>query len=116
MGAVMDCVFCRIVAGIDPAEMVSSFADAIVIHPLNPVTPGHILIVPRRHVRDAGEDPQVTAKVMAVAAIYVAGCSSANLITSKGVAATQTVYHMHVHVVPREDGDGLHLPWTPSPH
>lgn len=88
--------------------------DAYMLSPLNPVTPGHMLFIPTRHVEDAVEDPALTATVM------FAACSMAkqnyvgdfNLITSVGAAATQTVRHLHIHMVPRTPGDGLMLPWT----
>ena len=86
--------------------------DAIAMIPLHPVVDGHVMIIPRVHVNDFTEDPLVTAKVMYRAAEFSRGCMDFNLITSKGKAATQTVFHMHVHLVPRRSEDGLHLPWT----
>lgn len=105
------CVFCeRITAG----EYDDEYDGIVDFEPLNPVTPGHRLVVPKLHVADALEDPAVTAEVVMYAADYAvtAGLSSCNLITSAGAAATQTVMHLHVHVVPRREGDGLALPWT----
>jgi histidine triad (HIT) family protein len=87
--------------------------------PLNPVTPGHLLVIPVRHVMDAAEDPDLTGRVFAAAARIAresGGDPSCNLITSVGGAATQSVYHLHAHVVPRRHGDGLRLPWTQQPH
>lgn len=107
------CVFCDIAEGVAPAtryQMCGAFTVAFT--PLNPVTPGHTLVVPRRHVRDATVSPDVTAETMRWAAILAAGMDSANIITSIGAAATQSVPHLHAHVVPRHLGDGLHLPWT----
>ena len=73
-------------------------------------------MLPRVHVPDAGTDPDVTAAVMRRAAELMAEHGAANLITSRGAAATQTVFHLHVHVVPRRPGDGLMLPWSaPDP-
>ncbi|MEU9109244.1 HIT domain-containing protein [Streptomyces xanthophaeus] len=74
---------------------------------------GHVLILPRAHVQDAGTDPGVTAAVMRRAAELMAEHPAANLITSKGTEATQTVFHLHVHLVPRTADDALPLPWTP---
>ena len=105
-----DCVFCQIVAGTTPATMVAEWRDAIAIVPLNPVTEGHTLVIPRRHVRDALTYPLLTAITMVRAAsLAKAPC---NFITSVGEEATQTVFHLHVHVVPRRPNDGLVLPWT----
>lgn len=107
-----DCPFCDRIAA---DEYDYSDPHAVAFEPLNPVTPGHLLVVPRRHVRDAGEDPEVTARTMSLAA-DIAGPAeddgAYNLITSAGRAATQSVFHLHIHLIPRREGDGLHLPWT----
>lgn len=103
------CVFCQIVAGQAVATQVRQWSDAIAIVPLNPVTAGHVLVIPRFHVVDALEDPRITASVMhAAAELAERPC---NIITSAGAEATQTVFHLHIHVVPRRQGDGLALPW-----
>jgi histidine triad (HIT) family protein len=109
-----DCVFCKIVAGDAPAEIVGQWPETIAIRPLNPVVPGHTLVLPTTHVRDAGEDPDVTATTMRRVARLsrVILPADFNIITSAGPAATQTVFHLHVHLVPRVPGDGLALPWT----
>jgi histidine triad (HIT) family protein len=112
---VADCVFCRIIAGTAPAVIVGRWPSVLAIVPLAPVTPGHLLVVSARHVPDAGTDPAVSATAMAAACELVARLPAANIITSIGRAATQTVMHLHLHIVPRTPGDGLHLPWTP-PH
>lgn len=104
------CTFCEIVAGRAPATVLRETRDTLVIVPLNPVTDGHVLVIPRRHVVDALEDPRITAEVMHTAAeVATRPC---NIITSAGAVATQTVFHLHVHVVPRRENDGLALPWT----
>lgn len=107
------CVFCEIVAGRAPARIAAGWPDAVAIHPLNPVTPGHLLVIPQGHVADFRTDPAVSASVMARAAELASRMpGDANLITSAGEAATQTVPHLHLHLVPRRAGDGLALPWT----
>lgn len=110
--AAVSCVFCEIVAGRAPATVVKRWPDAIAILPRSRgVTAGHTLVIPRAHVSDATVDPIVTGAVAARAAeLAVPAC---NIITSAGSAASQTVGHLHLHVVPRRDGDGLTLPWTP---
>lgn len=108
-----DCVFCRIIEGAAPAEIVVRWSDATCFVPLNPVTDGHVLVVPNYHVRDAVENPLVTAITMGRAAEYAG--YSCNLITSVGHHATQTVFHLHIHVVPRRPNDGLLLPWSSTP-
>lgn len=110
-----NCVFCAIAAGEAPAVIVREWSDALAIRPQSGgVHDGHVLVLPRVHVADAGTDPEVTAAVMRRAAELVASLPAANLITSKGTEATQTVFHLHVHVVPRAESDGLPLPWTPQ--
>lgn len=106
-----DCPFCKRVAAGDFAV---EWATVVGFEPLNPVTPGHFLIVPKAHVRNAAHDPEMAAAVMRDAALYGRQFNSFNLITSVGPAATQTVAHLHLHVVPRREGDGLPLPWTPQ--
>ncbi|MEU8378703.1 HIT domain-containing protein [Streptosporangium sp. NPDC048865] len=108
------CVFCAIVAGSAPATMVRTWPETIAISPRHPVTPGHTLVIPHVHVGDVGENPEVSAVTMARAAELAAELPAANVITSRGAAATQTVFHLHLHVVPRAMGDGLPLPWTPQ--
>lgn len=104
------CVFCdreKI------TNVVKEFGDCIVFEPLNPVTPGHLLVVPKKHVQDFTADDKVVLEVFK-AASFIADSFGGdyNLITSKGKAATQSVFHFHVHLVPRKDGDGLLLPWS----
>lgn len=88
-----------------------------VIEPLSPVTPGHLLVIPRAHCPDFRHHPRLLGAMMAVAADFAGTVDGShvedcNLIVSAGRAATQTVMHMHVHIVPRREGDGLPLPWT----
>lgn len=104
------CVFCDILAGKAAADVVWAWPDAIAIRPLNPVVDGHFLVIPADHVEDFTTDPEVTAATVRRAAGLAARPS--NLITSAGREATQSVLHLHVHIVPRERGDGLALPWT----
>ena len=103
------CVFCDIIAGLAPATVVRRWPDALAIVPLGPVVEGHTLIIPYAHVRDYTSIPTVTATVMGRAA-EIAPFPS-NLITSAGREATQSVFHLHVHIVPRAFDDGLALPW-----
>jgi histidine triad (HIT) family protein len=88
--------------------------DVVTFEPLNPVTPGHRLVVPVAHLTDALENPTITGWTMEFAAEVARnyGAKSCNLITSVGTPATQTVRHLHIHLIPRRENDGLHLPWT----
>jgi histidine triad (HIT) family protein len=117
-----DCPFCTIAYNDllvpedrDPGitRVTLSVLDCMVFEPRHPVTPGHLLVIPMHHVPSAVYDPEATGVVFeAAAAVLAMSGKPGNLITSVGAAATQTVQHLHVHVVPRREGDGLHLPWT----
>lgn len=114
-----NCVFCRIVAGDEPAEILHRWYDAIAITPLNPVVEGHVLIIPTRHMADFttpnahGWSRTAVRQAFDRAAEYAAhNMGPCNLITSKGAEATQTVFHFHAHLIPRREGDGLQLPWS----
>lgn len=108
-----DCVFCRIGAGTEPATIVSQWAEVIAIIPLNPVVAGHTLVLPRDHYVDFMDQPYITGEVMRYASELARELKlgPANLITSAGREATQSVFHLHVHIVPRAANDGLALPW-----
>ncbi len=109
-----DCPFCKRIAAGEYDDELSLPGTVAVFEPLNPVTRGHLLAVPFRHVRDAAAEAVVTAVVMEhVARLLDNFGIQANIITSIGPDATQTVFHLHVHIVPRREGDGLRLPWTP---
>lgn len=108
-----DCVFCdqsKIASPIEKFEVQGR--RFMVFEPLNPVTEGHLLVVPEQHVEDASVDHALSGRAMVVAAEVAARYESANIITSIGKPATQSVFHLHLHVVPRAEDDGLHLPWT----
>lgn len=111
------CPFCAIFA--DPAAAVTKVfrisRQEMIIEPLDPVTPGHLLVVSRAHVANFAADPNVFEALAWAAAVYVHGFREPgdwNLITSMGPAASQTVDHLHIHLVPRHPGDGLELPWS----
>ncbi len=116
-----DCIFCRIVAGEIPAQVVSEDERTISFMDVHPGSRGHALVIPRRHTRDLWEiDQEDLAAVMQAAqrlALRVRerlGADGVNLINSSGAAAWQTVFHFHVHVLPRYENDPLRLPWTPA--
>ncbi len=102
------CVFCRIVAGTLAANVVRQWHDSMAIVPLDPVVDGHV--IPKVHVDHVWINPAVSATTMPRAAELAR--PPCNVITSAGAEATQTVFHLHIHVIPRRDGDGLALPWT----
>lgn len=111
--AASDCVFCDIIAGTAPAVIAYTWPEAVAFIPLNPVTVGHVLVVPRKHVSLPHEDPELYQAVQGRAAVF-AGLMDThyNLIANAGEEATQSIEHLHVHLLPRFHGDGLQLPWS----
>jgi histidine triad (HIT) family protein len=105
------CPFCQRIATNQYDHAYGTWA--VRFEPLNPVAPGHMLFVPREHVADVTEDTMLTGIVYRYAAEWAGEMDEdCNLITSVGRDATQTVFHLHVHYVPRRPGDGLSLPWS----
>jgi histidine triad (HIT) family protein len=117
-----DCLFCGIVAGSIPSEMIDSDERTVAFMDINPATAGHALVVPRAHsvgLLEIGPD-DLSATVMAAQRLSrrmkdVLGADGINLINACGAAAWQTVFHFHIHVVPRYEDDPLELPWIPEP-
>lgn len=106
-----DCVFCKIVKDEAPATIIFRDERVTVFEPLNPHAPGHVLVVPNQHVEDATTNLRITAKTFTTAATYARLLPASNILTSVGEQATQTVMHLHVHVIPRSPSDGLHHDW-----
>ncbi len=116
------CIFCRIVAGELPAEIVQEDEHTVAFMDINPATRGHALVIPREHAADLTEvSPEdlaacaAAAQALAVRVKDKLGADGVNLLNSCGRAAWQTVFHFHVHVIPRYVGDPLRLPWRPAP-
>jgi histidine triad (HIT) family protein len=117
-----DCIFCKIVARELPATILDEDELTVSFMDINPATRGHALVVPRRHARDLlSVDPEdlyataAAAKRLAARMSERLGADGVNLLNSCGAAAWQTVFHFHVHVIPRYEGDPLRLPWVPGP-
>lgn len=117
-----DCLFCKIVAGDLPATRVHEDERTVAFMDISPATSGHLLVIPRRHARDLheidAEDLAAVARTGQAMAARVRdklGADGITLINSTGAAAWQTVFHFHLHVIPRYDGDPLRLPWVPGP-
>ena len=114
----VDCVFCGIAAGTEPARVVADTAETLTFLPVRPVHPGHVLVMPRRHVADIWELDEETAAAVGAAVLRAAHAVRAahrpeglNVIQSSGAVATQSVFHLHVHVVPRYQGDRMPYLW-----
>jgi histidine triad (HIT) family protein len=117
-----DCLFCGIVAGSIPSQTIDSDERTIAFMDINPATPGHALVVPRVHSADLLEisSEDLTATALAAQRLAqrmkdVLEADGINLINACGAAAWQTVFHFHIHVVPRYEDDPLKLPWVPAP-
>jgi histidine triad (HIT) family protein len=117
-----DCLFCGIVAGEVPATIVDSDEHTVAFMDINPATRGHALVVPREHATDLlsidGEDLAAVARAgqkLAHRMKEALGADGVNLLNACGAAAWQTVFHFHLHVIPRYADDPLQLPWIPAP-
>ncbi|MGZ4173355.1 MAG: HIT family protein [Solirubrobacteraceae bacterium] len=117
-----DCLFCRIIAGKLSSQIVAEDEHTVAFMDINPATRGHLLVVPRRHAKDLLEiDPEDLAATIQTAQ-RLAGlvnerlqADGVNLLNSCGAMAWQSVFHFHIHVIPRYADDPLRLPWQPSP-
>lgn len=121
-----DCVFCAIVAGTVPSTKVDEDEHTVAFMDINPASDGHLLVVPRAHARDLLDITPDDLAACVLAAQRVAGrvverlgADGVNLVNCCGEAAWQTVFHFHLHVVPRyaddHARDRLTLPWIPTP-
>lgn len=115
-----DCIFCGIVAGEMPSEIVDADDHTVTFMDINPATRGHALVIPRRHTADLMEIGADDLRHCAAAAQRVAkrmeealDPAGFNLINACRAAAWQTVFHFHIHVIPRYQDDPLKLPWIP---
>jgi histidine triad (HIT) family protein len=116
-----DCIFCKIVAGELPAELVQEDEHTVSFMDLNPWTRGHALVIPRRHSKNLYEVADEDLRHTASAAKRLAermrdrlGCDGINLLNACEPAAWQTVFHFHIHVIPRYVDDPLRLPVHPE--
>jgi histidine triad (HIT) family protein len=116
-----DCIFCKIIDGEIPSVRVDEDDHTIAFMDINPWTRGHALVIPRNHSKNLYEIPEDDLARTAAAAKRLAtrmrdqlGAEGVNLINSCEPAAWQTVFHFHIHVLPRYDGDPLRLPGRPQ--
>jgi histidine triad (HIT) family protein len=122
MAADPNCLFCKILAGELPATVVAEDERTVAIMDINPATRGHALVITREHYPDLlSIDPgdlqaaALAAQRLARRATEALGADGVNVLNSCGSAAWQTIFHFHVHVVPRYNDDPLRLPWVPAP-
>ncbi len=117
----MDCIFCEIVAGNIPASTVYEDDHVLAFMDIAPANPGHTLVIPKQHYRNIFDMPmEVGSKIMQTAIPIANAIRTAlnpdglNLFQSSEAAGFQTVFHFHLHLIPRWEGDSLRLPWRPS--
>ncbi|MBA2348924.1 MAG: HIT family protein [Solirubrobacterales bacterium] len=121
-----NCIFCKIIAGELPSARIAEDDRTIAFMDINPASLGHALVIPRSHTTDlhsidSGDLAAVTASAQRLAGLAVErlGADGVNLLNCAGADAWQTVFHFHMHVIPRFAGqpekDGLTLPWDPKP-
>lgn len=115
-----DCLFCGIVAGDVPSQIVDSDDHTVAFMDINPATPGHALVVPREHAADLMdvsegdlEHTMVAARRLARRMDETLDPDGFNILNACRPAAWQTVFHYHLHVIPRYENDPLKLPWIP---
>ncbi|MEI6663072.1 MAG: HIT domain-containing protein [Actinomycetes bacterium] len=116
-----DCLFCSIVSGENPATVIREDNRTLAFMDINPATRGHCLVIPKQHSDDLTLiDPEdiaacsIAAQELAQRAISKLGADGVALISFAKPAAGQTVFHTHLHVIPRYEGDGLKQPWIPN--
>jgi len=117
-----DCIFCKVIAGEIPGEMVDSDDRTVTVMDINPATRGHVVVIPREHAENllSVSDEDLAAVMAAVRRICermqdTIGPAGFNVLNNMGRAAWQSIFHFHVHVIPRYADDPLQLPWLPEP-
>ncbi|NLF38647.1 HIT family protein [bacterium] len=113
-----ECIFCKIVAGTIPCHKVAETDAEIAFLDIMPVTRGHVLVVPKRHVECVTDAPPETMANMMRLATRIAHaaraglrCDGMNILVNSGAVAGQLVPHVHLHVIPRYEDDGVRIPW-----
>ncbi|MGI6006064.1 MAG: HIT family protein [Ruminococcus sp.] len=116
-----DCIFCKIACGEIPSATLYEDEQFRVILDLGPASKGHALILPKKHYANLYEiedetvaSAMVLAKKMATAMTKALGCSGFNVVQNNGASAGQTVFHFHIHLIPRYDNDNVGLSWKPG--
>lgn len=117
-----DCLFCKIIAGQIPSELVYQDEQVYAFLDINPTNPGHILVVPKQHSTGLLDAEPVTLSTLmpvvqrlAVAMKKVTQADGLNVIQNEGAAAGQMIQHLHFHLVPRKIGDGFEA-WHGKPY
>lgn len=117
----VDCIFCKIANGEIPSATLYEDEEFCVILDLGPASKGHALILPKTHAANIYELSDETAGKAMILAKHMAskmtdalGCEGFNIVQNNGEIAGQTVFHFHMHLIPRYKGDKVGLTWTPG--
>ena len=117
-----DCIFCKVVAGEIPGEVIDSDERTLTVMDINPATRGHAVVITREHAESLFEldDENVLAAMQATRRVAqrmraTLSPDGFNILHNIGRAAWQSIFHFHVHVIPRYRDDPLQLPWLPEP-
>ena len=117
-----NCIFCKIVAGTIPCFKLHEDAASLAFLDINPVSTGHALVIPKAHAPNLFDSIDVdlaaaiaTARRVATAINKVLQPAGLNLLQANGPGAGQSVFHLHLHVIPRAVGDGIKMTWEPKP-
>lgn len=116
-----NCIFCKIAAGEIPALTLFEDEDVKVIFDAGPATKGHALVIPKAHAANVFEisdellaKAHVVAKKVAIALKEATECEGINILQNNGEMAGQSVFHLHIHVIPRYEGDTANIKWIPG--
>ena len=116
-----DCIFCKIIDGEIPSTTVYEDDRCKAILDVNPAARGHVIVLPKTHAANVFEIPDedlahaiCVAKKIATAQKQAYNCDGVNILQNNGEAAGQTVFHLHIHVIPRFDGDTVNMKWIPG--
>lgn len=116
-----DCIFCKIAGGEIPSTTIYENEEFRVFFDINPASRGHCLIVPKEHYSNIFEiDPEVAGRLFSLACVVarklkeVLDCEGMNIVQNNGEIAGQTVFHFHLHLVPRYTGDTVNVKWVPG--
>ncbi len=116
-----DCIFCKIIAGEIPSTTIYEDDDVKAILDVNPAARGHVIVLPKKHAENifAVDDEDLkkaicVAKKIATAVKKAYNCDGVNILQNNGEAAGQSVFHLHIHVIPRFTGDTVNMKWVPG--
>ena len=117
-----DCIFCKVIAGDIPSEMVDADERTLAVMDINPATKGHVVVITREHYENLFEVPDDDLLAVMKMARRVAERMKEtiepggfNILNNIGRVAWQSIFHFHLHVIPRYEDDPLQLPWMPAP-